>query len=187
MTLVEMKKKVLELIEELNPESEALTDDPDISAKLISVINQIMFELARIKKIPRYIDEVEAEEGDRIDFDKLEMLCGNPVFQLIKVNGVDHELKAEGTVIKFLESGVAEIEVYVYPTYITEENEDTYVFELSPDVLEIMPYGVAADVLKSDESTEYGKIYSARYESMLQRLEMRYTSGIVTVKGGFSI
>ena len=49
MTLLEMKKKYLSLIEELNPLSEELTDDPDIAAKQNEVINQIMFELARFK------------------------------------------------------------------------------------------------------------------------------------------
>ena len=34
MTLLEMKKKTLGLIEELNPQSELLTDDPDISTKI---------------------------------------------------------------------------------------------------------------------------------------------------------
>ena len=43
MTLAEMKKKVLGLIEELNPDSELLTDDPDIATKINEVINQIMF------------------------------------------------------------------------------------------------------------------------------------------------
>ena len=50
MTLLEMKKKVLSLIEELNPNSEYLTDDPDIATKMEDVITQIMFELARFKK-----------------------------------------------------------------------------------------------------------------------------------------
>ena len=50
MTLTEMKKKVLKLIEEINEESNLLTDDPDISAKINEVINQIQNELARIKK-----------------------------------------------------------------------------------------------------------------------------------------
>ena len=39
MTLEEMKKKYLGLIEELNPESEQLTDDPDIAAKQNEVIH----------------------------------------------------------------------------------------------------------------------------------------------------
>ena len=55
ITLGEMKKKVLGLIEELNPKSTLLTDDPDIAAKHNDVINQVMFELARMKKIPKPI------------------------------------------------------------------------------------------------------------------------------------
>ena len=54
MKLNEMKKKVLGLIEELNPNNSVLTDDPDIATKINDVINQIMFELARLKKIPKY-------------------------------------------------------------------------------------------------------------------------------------
>ena len=52
MTLTEMKKQVLKLIEEINPKSDLLTDDPDIANKIDVVINLIQNELARIKKIP---------------------------------------------------------------------------------------------------------------------------------------
>ena len=67
MTLLELKKKVLGMIEELNPDSEYLTDDPDISAKINEVINQIQFELARMRKISRYV-ELEVSKGDIIEF-----------------------------------------------------------------------------------------------------------------------
>ena len=65
MTLLEMDKKVLALIEELNPDSEFLTDDPDIAAKKRYVTNQIMYELARLKKIPKYM-EMEVFEGQLV-------------------------------------------------------------------------------------------------------------------------
>ena len=45
MTLKEMKQKVLSMIEELNPLSDVLTDDPDIAAKINDVINQVMYEM----------------------------------------------------------------------------------------------------------------------------------------------
>jgi hypothetical protein len=50
-----------------------------------------------------------------------------------------------------------------------------------------MPYGVAADLLKSDVSTEYGTIYATRYESMKQQLDPRYQLATVYVEGGVSI
>lgn len=186
MTLKEMKQKVLALIEELNPQSQLLTDDPDISAKINYVINQIMFELARVKKIGKYV-EAKVSAGDMVTFEDIEKLCGYVVYQLGTVAGVNHSYKANGTIIKILESGTAEIDCYVYPESITDTTNDSYEFELSQDVLEIMPYGVAADLLKSDISTQYGSVYAARYESMLQRLDPRNHMTSVYIDGGVSI
>lgn len=186
MTLKEMKKKVLGMIEEVNPNSELLTDDPDIATKFNDVTNQVMFELARIKKIGKYV-EMKVSEGDLITFEDIEKECGYAVFQLGIVGGVNHTYKANGTIIKVLESGTAEIDVFVYPERITEKTKGSYEFELSPDALEVMPYGIAGDLLKSDISTEYGSIYSARYESMLSRLDPRYHMTSVYIDGGVDI
>lgn len=187
MTLLEMKKKALGLIEEVNADSEYLTDDPDIAAKINDVINQIMFELARLKKISKYV-EMEVSAGDKITFEDIGNECGYTVYQLGLVCGVNYTLKANGTILKVLESGTAEIDCYVYPERITEKTKDkAYEFELSDDVLEIMPYGIAADLLKSDVSAEYGSIYSARYETMLQRLDPRYAMTGIYIEGGVDV
>lgn len=186
MTHREMKKKVFSLIEELNPNSEHLTDDPDIAAKYIEVLNQIMFELARIKKIPKYV-EFEVSEGDIITFDSIEAKCGYGVYQRGTVGGVNYVSKAEGTVLKILESGTIEIDCFVYPERITEKTKDNYEFELTADVLEIMPYGIAGDLLKSDVSSEYGKVYSDTYRDMKQMLDPRYQMLSVCIEGGVDI
>ena len=184
MNLLEMKKKVLGLIEELNPNSEFLTDDPDISTKINDVINQIMFELVRIKKIPKYV-EMDVSAGDIIEFADIEKVCGYEVFQIAMVGGINVTPKANGTIYKALESGTAEIDCFVYPESITSKTKDSYEFELSNDVLEIMPYGVACDLLKSDVSTEYGSVYAQRYESMLSRLDPRYQMTSIYIDGGW--
>ena len=187
MTLLEMKKKVLGLIEELNPDSELLTDDPDIATKINEVINQVMYELARVKKIPKYV-EIEVSKGDRLEFADIERAVGYEIYQLDIVRGIDYSPRANGTVLKILESGVAEVECYVYPERITEKTKDkAYEFELTADVLEIMPYGVAADLLKSDASSEYGSIYATRYEQMKQMLDSRYQTATFTIEGGYDI
>lgn len=184
MTLLEMDKKVLGLIEELNPNSEQLTDDPDIATKKYEVMNQVMYELARYKKIPRYV-EIKVNAGDIINFDELEKACGSAVYQIAKVSGVEYDLKADGTIVKVLEDGTMECDLYIYPERITEKTKaKAYEFELSPDVLEIMPYGVAADLLKSDVSSEYGTVYAKEYKDKLQRLDPRYSMGIITIEGG---
>jgi hypothetical protein len=187
MTLLEFKKKVLGLIEELNPNSELLTDDPDIATKINDVTNQVMFELARMKKIPKYV-EIPVTEGDLIGFADIEKKCGYEVYQVSTVGGVAYIPKASGTLFRMMESGVAEVECFVYPERITDKTKDkAYEFELAPDALEIMPYGVAGDLLKSDVSVEYGKIYSERYETMLARLDPRHQIGVVYIEGGISV
>ena len=187
MNLLEMKKKVLGMIEELNPNSELLTDDPDISTKINDVTNQIMFEMARMKKIPKYV-ELEVTEGDIIEFADIEKKCGYEIYQINLVGGVDYVSKANGTVLKIKETGTAEIDVFVYPERITEKTKDkAYEFELTNDALEIMPYGIAADLLKSDISAGYGNVYAQRYETMLQRLDSRYQMGFVTIEGGVTV
>lgn len=183
MTLNEMDKKVLSLIEEINPDSEFLTDDPDIQAKIRYVTNQVMYELARIKKIPKYV-EMDVTEGDKIDFATIEKECGNEVYQIDLVCGVRNVPKASGTIYKILESGTAEIDFFVYPERITDKTKGNYEFELSADALEVMPYGIAADLLKSDVSAEYGTIYATRYESMKQMIDPRYSTGSIYIEGG---
>ena len=186
MILKEMKQKVLGLIEELSPNHPALTEDPDIATKINDVINQIMFELIRIKKIPKYV-EMEVSAGDIVDFSDIEKECGYEVFQINLFGGVDNTPKANGTVYKIMEDGTAEIDIFVYPERITSSTKDSYEFEVSADALEIMPYGVAADLLKSDVSAEYGSVYATRYESMKQMLDPRYQMPSITVEGGVGI
>ena len=183
MTLKDMKKKTLSLIEEIvdNPESQtitSLTNDPDIEAKLNYVINQIQYELSRIKKIPDYV-EIEVAKDDLIKFDDIESETGNEVYQINIARGIDYALKADGTIIKCLEDGVLELEYYKYPTRIDKTTPDTFEFELSDDVLEIMPYGVASDILKSDVSNAYGNVYATRYREMKQELDIRYNTGYI--------
>jgi hypothetical protein len=185
MTLKELKQKVLVLIEEYSPDGERLTNDSDIENKMNPVINQIMFEMCRIKKIPKYI-EMAVTAGDIVDFAKLEEECGYDVYQIKHVSGVNCEPRAEGTVLKILESGTAEIDVFVYPDAITSKTKDTYEFELSAEVLEIMPYGIAADLLSTDISSNY-KEFRDRYETMLTRLDPRIQMPSYSIVGGIDI
>lgn len=177
MTLKEMKQKTLRLIEEINPESEYLTDDPDISAKINDVINQIQFELARIKKIPERMErEIDDYKIYKMDDEVYQIfrITGCPTFDIIGKEVIFPD-DFEGTVT---------IYYYKYPDRITDKTKDNYTFELSDDALEIMPYGVAGDLLKSDVSNAYGNIYSQRYEQMKQQLDTRYNMGFIEIGEG---
>lgn len=184
MTLGEMKRKVLSLIEEIDTEQKSLTNDPDIEAKLPYVINQIQNELSRIKKIPAYIEK-EVKENELIKFADID--TEYEIYQLDVVKGIKHDYKAQGTIIKCYEDGIAEIEYFRYPTKIDEKTADSFEFDLSNDVLEVMPYGVASDVLKSDVSNAYGNIYANRYTEMKRELDIRYNTGSIEFEEGVSV
>jgi hypothetical protein len=186
MTHDEMKKKVLALIEELNPNNPNLTEDPDISAKYNYVANQVMMELVRLKKLAKYV-EMPVIKGQLVTFEDIGNAVGYEVYQLSNVGGVNFEVKANGTVLKILEDGTAEIDCFIFPEQITEKTKGNFELELPSDILEIMPYGIAADLLKSDVSTEYGSIYATRYETMLQRLDPRNFMPSISIEGGVRI
>lgn len=177
MTLEEMKQKVYALIEEYNEDADDLTEDEDLATKINYVINQIQNELARVKKITGYTT-LNVTEGQEISYEDIDSM----LYQLNNIRGVEYDTMADR--ITFNENGEAKIYYYKYPKQITNETDDNYKFELSTDVLEIMPYGVAADLLKSDVSSQYGSIYAARYREMLQQLDPRYGTGAIQIDGG---
>jgi len=180
MTLEEMKEKVYTLIEEYDEDADELTNDPDFALKMNNVINQIQNELSRIKKIVGYTSK-EVQEGDTLTLSSID----KNIYQLDKIKDIDYELA--GDTIIFNEEGTARIYYFKYPKQIDSETSDSYKFELSNDVLEIMPYGVAGDLLKSDVSSQYGTIYSKRYEEMKQMIDPRYSLGSIYIEGGIDV
>ena len=184
MKLGEMKKKVLRMIEEVNENNVNLTDDPDIAAKLNDVIQQVQIEVCRMKKIParNVLSVLEASEYDMREAPGFYQLDN---IRFITEDGKEGEVDIFGTFLKFYEPGTANMYYYKYPERITSETSDDYEFELTEDALEVLPYGVAADILKSDISNEYGKIYEQRFETMLARLDPRYSMGTIYFDGGY--
>lgn len=176
MTLGDMKQKVFRLIEEINTENKNLTDDPDFASKINDVIDQIQHELARIKKIPA-IETVEATENSKFELEDLDNF-----YQLNKIKGLNYE--RFGNIIEFQESGEAVVYYYRYPKKINYLSPDTTKLEISEDALEIMPYGVAADLLKSDVSNQYGQIYANRYTELKQGLDPRFGESSCSIEGG---
>ena len=185
MTLEEFKTKVYTLIEEYNENADDLTDDEDLANKMNSVINQVMNEISRFKKIPKYKTmEILFEDGQTeyeipmTDIDK-------DIYQIDIIRGV--ESITTGKQVTFITEGTAKIYYYKYPKQINEDTDDDYVFELDTDALECMVYGVASDLLKADVSANYGRLYAERYEQLLQRLDSRNAMGGVYIDGGVEV
>lgn len=168
------------MIEEYNEDADSLTEDQDIALKLNSVINQIQNELARFKKIDAYVT-MEVEADQEISLEEID----RNIYQLNIIRGVSYSLI--GNRVIFNEAGTAKIYYYKYPTQINEDTDDSFNLELSTDVLEIMPYGIAADLLKSDVSNNYGQIYANRYRELVQSLDPRNNMFSVYIEGSTEI
>ena len=193
MTLKEQKFKVLSMIEELNPESEYLTDDPDISSKINAVFNQVQNELARIKKIPaKYeFDATESKILSLKDIPELYQLSGvsTPKYELIGNMELKFDDDVEQVTIYYFKyptpiQVIIEDEGRMTAEEISQEIDETYEFELDNDVLEVMPYGVAADILKNDMISNYGRYYYERYNEMKQYINPNITSVFAVAEGG---
>lgn len=181
MTLREMIDRVYSLIEEVNPDSEYLTDDIDYIEKINYVTDQINHELARIKRIAAQ-ETTSVKENDEVN-----LYEDYPGFYRLKnISGVKYDLFEN--IVTFKEDGEATIKYYKYPKKIDKNTDlDKYKFENSMDVLEIMPYGIAADLLKSDVSAQYGRIYEQRYKDALQMLDVTSNEGSATIVGGINL
>lgn len=174
MNLGEVKKKALALIEELDNDNTTLTADEDIQKKLNYIVNQVQNELARFKKIPaRQTVEITADTLE-YDLNNLELF-----YQVQVIRGLEAEIF--GTTAMFKEVGTADVRYYRYPTQIDAETPDTQELDLTIDLVEIMPYGIAADLLKSDVSNNYGQVYANRYQEMIQSLDPRHSLGSIYI------
>lgn len=180
MTLEEMKQKVFAMIEEYSEDNENLTDDEDLATKINTVINQVQNELARYKKIDSY-KQMEVEKGQMISLTDID----KDIYQLNVIKGMSYE--PIGNRVLFNEKGTADIYYYKYPTQIDMDTDDSYKFELDRDALEIAPYGIAADLLKSDVSSNYGQVYAMRYKDLIQSLDPRRGMQAMYFDGGFDI
>jgi hypothetical protein len=178
MTLLELKKQTMALIEELkgtiaDPAAGAqsvVTDDPDILAKLNYVINNIQYELAQIKRIGAkttftYVDTYEFDLP--VDF-----------YQVDKIN-CDYYIYGSKIVLD-TEEATMDMYYYKYPTVIDNNTLDTFTMELTQDCLNAMPYGVASDILKSDVSVDY-TVYANRYNELKNGLRLSNSSPMVYV------
>lgn len=173
MTLLELKKQTMALIEELKGTITApaegaqsvVTDDPDILAKLNYVINNIQYELAQIKRIGAkktftYTDSYEFDLPD--DF-----------YQVDKIN-CDYYIYGSKIVLD-TEEATMDMYYYKYPTVIDNDTDDEFELELTQDCLNAMPYGVASDILKSDISVDYS-VYANRYNELKNGLRLSDSS-----------
>lgn len=183
MTYEFLKSETLKLLEEYIEDEENLTDDEDIANKIVSATNKILFELARFKKIPAYIQR-DVSENEVLDLKTLDSFYQLKLIRVVDENDNDVEFDKVENFVTFKGNGTATIYYYKYPTLITEDTDDNFELELDMDVLNIAPTGIAGTILMTDISNQYGSVFLNRYEQMLQRLDSRNEVGFIMFEGG---
>ena len=198
MRLKEMKIKTFSLIEEYYPDVPDLAEDEDVINKINGVVNQIIMDLMKYRKLPAS-KEVEIKEKDSKILDLSELLAD--CYQISNFyfgeEVVDYKMPNETTLI-LPEEYVGTVTIYYYKfpklakTMFENDDERTaednnFIFEQDPDILEIMPYGIAADLLKMDMISNYGSYFYQRYTELKQMIDSRRTKGLVIITGGVDI
>lgn len=195
MTAKEMKIKTFSLIEEYYPEKKPLADDQDVIYKINGVINSIMLDLMKYRKIPAKYSYQITEESKELDLKSIP-----DFYQLNLIENIEYRLVGDMEIVFNTKEvklpKTVEIYYYKYPETmkLTFESEDEgalydeeYEFEQDLDILEIMPYGIAADLLKMDMISNYGRYFDERYQELKQTIDSRKTKGMATITGGVDI
>lgn len=192
MKLKEMKVNTFSLIEEYYPELKGLAEDTDVLNKINNVVNNVAMDLMKYKKIPSSKTITINKNTEIIN---LEEEIGKEYFQMNNIIGITHYEMLDDITLKLPEDFEGEITIYYYKypkmvktSFATEEEskteDETFEFDLAPDVLHVMPYGIAADLLKMDMISGYGRYFYERYMGLINGINSQRTAGLIYAEGG---
>lgn len=201
MTAKEMKIKTFSLIEEYYPERAELADDQDVIYKINGVINSIMLDLMKYRKIPAKYSYTLNENNKTLalssipDFYQLDTIpnieydvVGN--FEIL-FNTEDLELPKEITIYYYKYPSLMDLTFEATSTKTKEEvsaeYDESFEIELDLDLQEIMPYGIASDLLKNDMISGYGRYFYERYTELKGLIDSRKTQGMAMISGGIDL
>ena len=205
MTLNDMKIKVFSLIEEYYPDAAHLAEDEDVLYKINGIINSIQLDLMKYRKINANT-EIDIKEND----EKLITISDEikDIYQINKIilvpdKEVNRNMSTDFSMIdedniELPEDFVGTVKIYYYKypklakvSYDEDEDQDEYdnnfKFDIDPMLLEVMPYGVARDVLRLDMISVYGTYFERTYNELKQGLDGRKSAGIINIYGGDDI
>ena len=202
MTLKDMKIKVFSLIEEYYPELSGLAEDEDVKNKINGVVNSIQTDLMKYRKLPAN-QTITIDESDENVITLSETI--SDIYQLNKIvlnpesvgMSVEYELVDDDT-LEVDPDFRGTIQVYYYKipaqcqlTFDSDAQRDAYdesfEFDIDTPLLEIMPYGIARDLLRLDMISSYGSYFERTYNELKSQIDPRRTKGIVSFVGGIDI
>lgn len=195
MTLGENKKITLGLIEEYSNANPKLTDDVDIQNRINFLYATNYQELSQRKKIlkTKTLKEVTDE---KLEPGYTEYTLPSSMYQFKRVIALDennnivdadyHTIGKKKIYINNESNANYILEYYAYPSIINEETDDDFTLELDQDVLFILPYAVANDILKIDPSADYSA-FLADYNRKLENLNTSISNSRVVIKRNYTL
>ena len=206
MTLKEMKIKVFSLIEEYYPELSGLAEDEDVLNKINGVVNSIQTDLMKYRKIPANQTITIDDENENV------ITLSETITDLYQLNKIVLKPSAESTILdpykeyELIDDDTLEVDpgfrgdiiVYYYKipaqcqlTFDSDTERDAYdeefEFDIDTPLLEIMPYGIARDLLRLDMISSYGSYFERTYNELKSQIDSRRTKGIISFVGGIDI
>lgn len=171
MTLEEVIKKIVKLLEEYEKTDPNYTGDEDIETKIKESIDDIQVELSQIKKIPALLEVELTGENNIVDKPK-------DMYRIKRIRECKFEVL--NNKIKFEDGYKGKVNVYYYkfPEMIKQETDNKHIMELERDAIACLVYGVASAVLKADVSANYS-VYEYKYQEMKQMLSNNVTDGLI--------
>ena len=152
----------------------------------------------KYKKIPAKYKKTIKKDSPTLLIDSIPNF-----YQLNTVPNVEYEVVGDYE-IKFNIEKDTDVEIYYYKLpelmdlefqasgsktaeQVSAEYDESFDLEIATELQEIMPYGIAADLLKQDMISSYGKYFYERYLEMKNMIDSRKTTSTATVTGGVDI
>jgi hypothetical protein len=152
MTLEEGKRKVLMLLDEYSSGG-TITTDADIDAKMNDFFDTAQKQVCALKPIRKLVElqRVSGQTAYDMPADFRKLCC-------IYRNGKRTQRyvwRGGKLIIPESDTATVEIEYFAFPTTITPDTQNSYVFEVAEDAAQACPFYVASQQLISDLVLDY--------------------------------
>lgn len=157
--------------------------------KIITLSDEIkdLYQLNKIILVPKEPEIKEDEEETEEEPKETKKYNTNVYFNMIDEDNIELPEDFYGTVKIFY---------YKYPKMVKtlfdededqDEYDENFKFDIDLMLQEVMPYGVARDILRLDMISVYGTYFEKTYNELKQTLDSRKSAGIINIFGGDDI
>ena len=179
MTYLDNKKMFFSMIDEYNPQNQYFTEDEDARTKCANLYNPRYIELASLrfnKKVKEFEITTEGRGYEQFKLPKgtnIKILGGRNEYN--EPISMETRIEGESILVSKKTAGKLLIEYNPFPTAITDETDDDFELEIDDELASILPYGVAADLLKTDPGEDW-TAFEKEWNRRLQSLKLARTS-----------